>query len=243
MKQYPSIKIFEPDLWELKSAALLHIKVKSIIRRRGCCNILLTGGTAAERVYSYWSSKFDIYGLRHVNFFLGDERCVPLSHHESNFGMIIKTLFHRGIPQDCCVHPIETQDGNFEGSAKRYAEELPESVDILLLGVGQDGHIASIFPNSKAIREKNKKVLPILGPKPPLERITITPLVISQANTIIVLAPGAEKASILEKALKEPENIEVLPARLVLRGIWLLDMPVKANDRNDIDLNVKCQKL
>lgn len=228
--QYPSIKSFDPDLWDQKAAELVHHQVESVVRRRGQCNILLTGGSVAKRMYAAWSRECDIFSLKNVSFYFGDERCVLPDRPESNYGMAMNTLFKSGLPQGCAIHRMEAESDDLEAAAERYAAILPRAIDILLLGVGEDGHIASLFPFSAALHENRRWVLPIIGPKRPNRRLTITPPVILQAHSIVVLAGGAVKAAVLTEALRMPNNIDALPARLVLRGTWLLDTPV--NDLN-----------
>ena len=221
--QFPTIKIFQSAYWEHKAAELIHRQVESVLCRRGQCNVLLTGGATAARMYAAWSQEFDIGSLKNVNFYFGDERCVPPEHPDSNYGMVMSTLFRAGIPQSCTVHRMEAGSDNHVAAAARYETVLPESIDILLLGVGDDGHIASLFPFSKALRESKRRVLPIFGPKRPNQRLTITPPVILQAHSTVVLAAGAAKAAVLAEALRVPNNINALPALLAISGTWLLD--------------------
>ncbi len=224
--QYPTIRIFDPALWDQKAAELVHMQVESVLRSRGECNIFLTGGTAAARMYSAWSREFDICSMKNVSFYFGDERCVPPDHPESNYDMAMRTLFRFGIPKDCAVHRMEAESEDLESAADRYASVMPESVDILLLGVGEDGHIASLFPYSAALHENRRWVLPIIGPKQPYQRLTITPPVILQAFSTVVLAVGAAKAAVLAQALRLPGNQDALPIHLAMRATWLLDRPL-----------------
>ncbi len=183
-------------------------------------------------MYSAWSREFNIYSLENVGFYFGDERCVPPDHPESNYGMAMGTLFEAGMPQGCTVHRMEAESYDLEAAADRYAAVLPESIDILLLGVGEDGHIASLFPYSAALHENRRRVLPIIGPKRPCQRLTITPPVILQAHSTVVLAAGAAKAAVLTEALRMPDSIDALPARLVTSGTWLLDMTMSSMIEN-----------
>ena len=220
---FPKIEIFKAAFWDQRAAELVHMQVESVLRRRGHCNILLTGGAAATKMYSAWSRLFDIRSLKNVSFFFGDERCVPPDHSDSNYGMVMRTLFRVGIPQDCTVHRMEAESDDLEAAAYRYSAVMPKSVDILLLGVGEDGHIASLFPYSAALHENIRRVLPIIGPKQPYQRLTITPPVILQARLTFILAVGAAKASLLAHALRMPINIDALPVHLAIKGTWLLD--------------------
>jgi 6-phosphogluconolactonase len=119
---------------------------------------------------------------------------------------------------------MDGADPDRDAAAWRYDEALPEKMDVLLLGVGEDGHIASLFPGNEAMNEAGRRVVAVVGPKLPCERLTITPPVIKQARSIFVLATGAAKAAVLNELLAVPDNaVVMLPARLVLHATWLLD--------------------
>jgi 6-phosphogluconolactonase len=118
---------------------------------------------------------------------------------------------------------MEADDPDREAAARRYGDALPNKVDVMLLGVGEDGHIASLFPGSEALQEVSRRVLHVVGPKLPHERLTITPPVIVNAKSVFLLATGKEKALILALALSSMENIASLPVRLSCSGTWLLD--------------------
>ncbi len=135
----------------------------------------------------------------------------------------MQALFQNGVPTGCSVFRMEADAINLEAAAQRYADLLPDSVDVLLLGVGVDGHVASLFPNNVALQERRRRVLLITGPKPPFERLTITPEVITRARSVFVLATGSAKAVMLSAALKNPNDFVALPARLTLGGTWLMD--------------------
>ena len=100
---------------------------------------------------------------------------------------------------------------------------LPESIDVLFLSVGSDGHIASLYPQSNALNEKTKSVVPVVGPKPPPERLTITTSVIQPAKSTFLFAQGKEKGQIFAQALESRNNIASFPVRLVLEATWILD--------------------
>ena len=107
---------------------------------------MLTGGGSAARLYKAWRDLPAFQQMIGVSFYFGDERCVPPDHEESNFGMVIQVLFPQGVPTGCSVFRMEADATNLETAAQRYADLLPDSIDVILLGVGEDGHIASLFP-------------------------------------------------------------------------------------------------
>lgn len=217
------IRQFEVTEWAVKAAGLIQDSINAILSEQGGCNVMLTGGRSAERLYTSWAKLPAFQQMTSVRFYFGDERCVPSDHPESNYGMVMRSLFDRGVPAGCSVFRMEANDSDHEAAALRYGEALPEKVDVLLLGVGEDGHIASLFPGSAALHEVDRRVLFVSGPKPPYERLTITPPVIAQAGSVFVLAAGAAKAQVLVKAQQVAGDFDILPACLVLNATWLLD--------------------
>lgn len=190
---------------------------------------MLTGGRSAARVYMAWAAIDGFNRLTNVRFYFGDERCVPLDHTESNYGLAIRTLFKNGVPSGCMVFPMRADASDQAGAALQYDQSMPSSLDVMLLAVGDDGHIASLFPGSEALHELSRRAIPVVGPKPPCNRWTITPPVIVSAKSTFVFAPGATKRAVLHKALLEPEDFDTVPARLVLSGTWMLDTDVQSS--------------
>lgn len=107
--------------------------------------------------------------------------------------------------------------------ASRYSAILPDTPDLILLSVGEDGHIASLFPDSSALKSAEKMVYVSTSPKPPADRITITPRVIKNAKNVILMAAGKIKGQVLAKALNFPQDISKLPVRLTIGRTWVLD--------------------
>ena len=219
---HPEIIQYSASQWASLSARYVQaiLSEKSVLNNR--CTVMLTGGSSAERLMLAWAELTDFAQLHNVDFFFGDERCVPPEHEESNFGLAMRTLFRFGIPKCCDVHRIEAELSDKDSVANRYAELLPDRIDLLLLGVGEDGHIASLFPGSSVLHE-TRKVVPVRGPKPPTERITITPSVINQSEFIVVLASGEAKFAPLRDILGSSTSMEQCPARMVQHATWLID--------------------
>lgn len=183
---------------------------------------MLTGGKTAEQLYDHWA-RTSALPLERIRFLFGDERCVPPDHAGSNYALVMRTLLAKGVPLGCSITRMEAENSDREAAARAYEKLLPEAIDVLLLGVGADGHVASLFPHSPAFQATQRKVVPVTGPKPPLKRLTITPRVIAAAGEVFVLATGAEKGRVLGEALKAPGDPMSLPLRLTLGGTWLLD--------------------
>ena len=197
--------------------------------------LMLTGGLTVKSLYKNISKKPELfYDYESVDVFLTDERCVHLGHVANNFSMMEKSLFPIGVPDNLSLHRMQAEVEDLNSECDRYSALLPSSIDILLLSIGEDGHIASLFPNSSALLETQRKVVPVIGPKAPFKRLTITPPVIESAKQVYVLAIGDEKKRKYEEALLDPEDINSIPARLVLDRTWIFDL------NEEIDL---CPKL
>ena len=219
----PETRYFAGSGWPVLAAALIQDRIADVLSQQTSCSVVLTGGRSAERLYKNWSELPAFLQLSGVNFYFGDERCVPPDHADSNYGLAMRTLFCRGVPIGCSVYRMEADDLDRAAAAQRYGETIPQQVDVMLLSVGEDGHIASLFPGTSELAELSKRVVPVNGPKRPNKRLTITPAVILQAQSIFVLATGASKADVLVRALQNPGDFVTLPARLVLDATWVLD--------------------
>jgi 6-phosphogluconolactonase len=231
----PEIKRFDATEWPMKAAGLIQERINNVLSEQGKCSVMLTGGRSAERLYKAWNGNPAFQQMTGVRFFFGDERCVPPDHAESNFGMAMLSLFQHGVPEGCSVLRMEADAVDRVAAAQRYEDVLPESIDVLLLGVGEDGHIASLFPGSSALHEIDRQILFISGPKPPYERLTITPPVIAKARSVFVLARGDAKADVLARLLQGVVKLDTMPASLVLGENWLLE----TSGHNDIKENIK----
>lgn len=198
--------------------------VEARIKESGVCRLMLTGGNSAAMLYRTWAVRREcmVNVRKRVRIYFGDERCVPPDDAESNFRMVRHNLFDGDIAGEVAIHRMEADCDDLEMAADRYAALLPKAVDVLLLSVGEDGHVASLFPHGAGLYETRRLVLPVTGPKPPFQRLTITPPVIHNARQIFVMALGNRKREVYEEALRDPMNIDELPARLALRGTWLL---------------------
>lgn len=201
-------------------------EVRSALAERGEVSIALAGGSTPQPIHA---------GLAEVElpweqltFFFGDERCVPPDDPQSNFGLAASSLFDRLEGTGPRIVRMEGEDPDREGAARRYAERLPARLDILVLGIGEDGHTASLFPGAESLEEIERRVLFVTGPKPPCERLTITPPVIRSARRLLMLDAGAEKAAATRRALEGDESAREVPARLARHGTWILDRAAAA---------------
>lgn len=200
----------------------LNEAVEAAVGQRGVCAVMLTGGRTATRLYKAWRETPEfVRNLPHLCFYFGDERCVPPDHPESNYRLAVEALFEGELPAGVRVFPMQGDSADLEQEAQRYASLLPQRVDVLLLSMGEDGHVASLFPGSPSVLEAQRRVLSVVGAKAPHQRLTITAPVILSAEHVFVMAVGEGKRSKFEAALADREDVTSLPARLVLDRNWI----------------------
>ena len=207
------------------AAELLARKIHAAIQARGRCSLALSGGSTPGPVYdelgnSDLSKKVP---WSQLEVYFADERAVPMDHPESNYRLAKETLLrsHPEVLGQMFRMPADAPDR--DPAATRYGRKLPDPLDLLVLGMGPDGHTASLFPGSAALDETERPVVAVTAPKPPPERMTITPLVIARARAIVMLASGREKAAMLARALKGDLDPKAVPAQLARRGTWVVD--------------------
>ncbi|MBI4395492.1 MAG: 6-phosphogluconolactonase [Elusimicrobia bacterium] len=195
----------------------------SVLKQADRFSLVLAGGATPRRLYERLSSpphRTEVPWPR-MHVFWGDERFVPPDLPDSNAAQARQAFLDKvPIPQEN-IHPMPTESGSLESSAERYEKSLrdyfgghPPRFNLVLLGVGEDGHVASLFPGSTALLESVRWVVPVRdAPKPPPERLTLTLPVINQAERVFFLVAGAQKAEIVRSVLNDSSLR--LPAQLV----------------------------
>jgi 6-phosphogluconolactonase len=195
----------------------------------------LAGGSTPERLYRRLAQP-DAAGLldwRRMRLFWGDERCVPPGDPQSNYRMVRESLLdHMPIPAGN-IFPI---DGTLdpERSAEAYAEVLGEEpLDCVLLGMGEDGHTASLFPGTPRLREESKTVIATRSPLPPVHRVSLSLRTINAARRVFFLVLGDHKAVSVARVMDQLGQKDAdLPAAMVTPGRgalhWFLDYAAAA---------------
>ncbi len=232
----PQVRVFH-DLEALsRGAADLFLSIANAAASRGRFAVALSGGSTPRRFYSLFGSVpyRENIDWKKAHVFWADERCVPADHDESNFKLAADAFLSRvDLPQEH-IHRIRGEDEP-ERAAREYEKDLrsffgpgPYPVfDLIILGVGEDGHTASLFPGAPALREKKRLAVPVY-PAPPqkLSRITLTLPVLNHALQVLFLASGRAKAAVVHEII-EDKNPRQRPAGLVLpvRGAvtWMVD--------------------
>lgn len=231
--------------WAHAAASLVHAVSEEAIRSRGRFLLALSGGSTPKTLYQTlmspeWKQRFD---WPRIFFLFGDERCVPPDHPESNFHMARAALFQPlGIAPDH-IYRIQGEHPDPAAAAQQYEETLrrltnsaaPETprIDLILLGLGEDGHTASLFPGTPALQEQKRAVTVGQAPKGIGSRLTMTLGVLNGATMVLFLVTGSSKAGIV-RAVLEPDSAadRALPAALVApesgRLLWMLDRSAAA---------------
>ncbi|MCP3135788.1 6-phosphogluconolactonase [Pyxidicoccus xibeiensis] len=155
-----------------------------------------------------------------VDLFFVDERFVPPDHADSNYRMVEDTLLGPLRLPSSQVFRMEGEREDRDAAARDYEKKLPPVLDVVLLGMGEDGHTASLFPGHPALEERERRVLAVVGPKPPPWRMTLTLPVLLSARAVLNLVAGAGKRDTVRRAMA---GDVALPAARVTNTQWMLD--------------------
>lgn len=216
------------------AAGRIAVKLDRVVQAQGRCSVALAGGATPRPVYACLARAPLVSQVcwERVELYFTDERCVPPDDPRSNYRMVAETLLS-GVPGlTARTHPMRGERRDRDVAAADYERVLPARLDLLLLGVGSDGHTASLFPGSPALDERVRRVVPVRGPTPPALRLTITPPVIAAAETVVVLVSGAEKAPAVARALAGAFQPCEVPSQLALHGDWVMDAAAAAGWRS-----------
>jgi len=210
---------------------------QACIDDHGTFHIALAGGGTPKRLYQLISSDMfrDKFPWEKIHVYFGDERCVPVNHEDSNFRMANEALLSKvPIPAEN-IHPVYIDVDNIAASAERYNDELIASLpsdnetpkfDLILLGLGDDGHTASLFPGTPILQQMQKYVDAVYVEKFNSWRISMTYPVINAAANIYLLTTGDKKARIVKTIMFDEPPAEPYPIqRIQGRGnmYWYLD--------------------
>jgi len=227
-----------PDLeaLSLRAASIFVSASKNSIAAKKRFAVAISGGSTPRRLYTLLGSEAyrDQVDWQHVHFFWADERCVPKDDEASNFRIAFDALLSKiALPQEN-IHRIKGEEAP-DKAARDYEEEIRRffgeserpGFDLIILGMGEDGHTASLFPGSKSLEETVKLAIPVYLEKPGKNRITLTLPVLNSADQILFLVAGPSKAAVLSEVLGEGEKKKGFPVGLVRPDhgsmIWLID--------------------
>jgi 6-phosphogluconolactonase len=231
------VKIFN-GIDELSQyAANLFVEIANqAIAERGCFLTALSGGSTPMRLYKLLGNQFqDKVDWSHTHFFWGDERCVPIDDTGNNYGQTKKVLFDKiNIPNEN-IHRVlselepDSAAADYARTLKSFAEPPLNwpCFDLILLGMGDDGHTASLFPGSPVDVDSPTLAVTAHYQGRPANRVTLTPKVLNNARNVIFLVAGKSKSETLKKVLGNLRIPEDLPAQRIApvdgNLDWLID--------------------
>jgi 6-phosphogluconolactonase len=246
MPAVPDIRIHRDSQACAEAAAEFVLEVgREAVRTNGRFLIALSGGTTPETLYRALTSPVfaDRFDWSRTTFLFSDERCVPPDDPRSNYALAKKTLFTPLDIMPSQVYRMAGESRDRQVAAHEYEQQLllatkaspsaQPSLDLILLGLGEDGHTASLFPGTTILRGHQRMIAATQSPKDPPNRLTMTLAAINRASVIVFLVAGAGKAGIV-RAILDPrtEAERQLPAALVSpdegRLIWFLDRAAAA---------------
>ena len=207
------------------------------IAARGRFWVALSGGTTPRRLYkllatSAFSNRVD-WGR--VVIFWGDERCVPANDPDSNYRMTAEALLHHVRVPSANIHRVPTEISPPSAAAAAYEDDIRQAFhdlssmpqfDLIYLGLGTNGHTASLFPRSPALRERLRLVLADFVAEVNMWRISMSAPLLNRGRTVAFLIQGQEKAEVLREVLLGPRDPERLPAQLIStegKLLWMVD--------------------
>ncbi|MGE5848981.1 MAG: 6-phosphogluconolactonase [Candidatus Methylomirabilota bacterium] len=239
----PDIRIVENvEKLSWEAAELFVRQAREAVRTRGGFTVALAGGSTPKAFYELLGSRRGTsfrarvpWGTTH--FFWGDERHVPPDHPDSNYRVANEAMLSRVPVAPQNVHRIQAENPDASMAAEDYDQELrgffrlPSGhfprFDLILLGMGPDGHTASLFPGTDVIQEQKKLVVAPWVETIRTHRITLTPPVLNNAASVIFLVSGKEKAETLREVLQGEYQPHRFPAQIIRpkngRLLWLVE--------------------
>lgn len=235
MASTTEVKIFSDQEQVVKSLAEVIFKLTQTSTKDGF-HILLSGGSTPLVLFKEIEEKYsDLINWQQIHFWWGDERCVPKESDESNYKHVNDLLISKVAIPDSNVHRIKGENEP-EKEAKKYSEEIKTYInmrgespvfDLVLLGLGDDGHTASIFPGELELFEDKRICAVTSHPLSGQKRITVTGKVLNNANRIFFMVTGANKAQRISEIMNDNDAAKLLPAYYIspTNGelIWFID--------------------
>lgn len=225
----------DPVVLSAEVAAEIARLIRHVVTTRGCCALALAGGQTPRGVYQVLASAYGEHLPWHrVHLFWGDERYVPPDDPQSNYRLVREALLdHVPLPAEN-LHSMPTDQPDPAEAAQRYEATLRAyfrgsrpRFDLVLLGVGRDGHTASLFPGSSALEETERWVVVTRAPVEPVLRLSLSLPILNAAYQVWFLVSGLEKRPIVQTLFQDPERArQRYPAAMVQpqgRVIWWLD--------------------
>lgn len=237
----------DADVLARAAAALFQELTADAVQARGLAYVALSGGSTPRRMGQLLAAPpyRETVPWPAIELFWGDERWVPPDSEESNYGTARQTLLDHVAVDSSRVNPVPTDAADPRLAATMYSAQLRmvfgdvsgvPRFDVIFLGMGDDGHTASLFPGTPAVHEANELVVANYVPKMNDYRITMTPPILNAARDVIFLVAGAGKSETLASVLTGSVNVDQLPSQIVApspgRLRWLVDEAAAAHLRD-----------
>jgi len=236
------LHIYDTEAEVIKGLAhFFMVTVNAAIRKNGECSVVLSGGSSPKKLYQLLASdeyKNEVDWSK-VSFFFGDERYVPFDHPDNNGRMATQTLFEPLHIDESKIFYIGTSlspehdAANYSDAIFTYFGDRSPKFDLILLGLGDNAHTASLFPYTDVLQEETAIVRPVFLIEQHVYRITMTAPLINEADKIAFLVYGKSKAEAVHHVLKGEKNIALYPAQLIqpLDGTvnWFMDKAAANN--------------
>jgi len=213
-----------PEITEASQQAAEYLAniIQESIDKNNVCHIALPGGNTPALCFKYLAKKNLPWNK--IHWYPGDERCYPVGHHDRNDVMLQNNLWAH--ISETNIHKIPAELGAETGAEEyRTLIDTINNFDIAFLGMGEDGHTASLFPGNEALQDIRSVVPVHLSPKPPSERISLSKNTLQKASYRIVLASGSEKSNVISRI----KQGEMLPINQLGDIIWFVDEAVLSN--------------
>jgi 6-phosphogluconolactonase len=215
---------------------IVRLAAESVVTH-GRFTVALAGGSTPRKLYGLlanepYRSQID-WAL--VEVFWSDERCVPVDDPESNFRMAQEAFLSKVPIAENQVHRMHADWPDRDAAAQAYVIDMRRifgtdgipSFDLIQLGLGPEGHTASLFPHQAALHEQERLVMPVRTPKPPPDRLTFTPPLLNAARHVLFLVAGSDKANAVHEVIEGEYNPDEYPAQIVHpphgEVTWMLD--------------------
>ncbi len=236
-KPAASIRVYaEADELALKAARRFARLADQYVVGCGRFTVALSGGSTPKKMYALLADKpfVDTVPWGSIYFFWGDERCVPPDEPESNYRMVYETLLSKVPVTQENIFRIAGEDEHHKRAAKVYSKTIREffgtdspRFDLIFLGMGPDGHTASLFPHTEALKVDDKIAVANYVEKLEAFRITLTATSINNARNVTFLVAGEDKAATLKEVLEGPHLPEDYPSQLIQPKdgtlLWMID--------------------
>ncbi|MHB8597231.1 MAG: 6-phosphogluconolactonase [Ktedonobacteraceae bacterium] len=225
---------------------IVRLATESVVSH-GRFTIALSGGTTPRKLYGMlgdepYRSQID-WAL--VDIFWSDERCVPPDSEDSNYLLAQQVLLNKIPIPAAQIHRMPADEPDRDAASQAYTDEMRRvfatngipSFDLIQLGMGPEGHTASLFPHQASLHEQQRLVMPVSVPKPPPPRLTFTPPILNAAHNVLFLVTGADKADAVQAVLEGAYNPDEYPAQIVQptngEVFWMLDTKAASALKNN----------